>query len=458
VTDETASAIFLRVATWNLNHWRQPLLPLDTRRSAWAHLAKPLVAQVALVQEAVPPVDLGRDRHVFGELAGHRTWGSGVVALDPAIEIEPIRSVRMPWSKRRYRLDTAYPGSTAVACVTVAGLQPITFVSVYGVLEGSALISMHRIVADLMPLFDSPDGARVVLGGDFNVTQSSSDARYVGRAQALLDAVASLGLVCAKTALPEPIPGHAECACGNGPSCGHLATWGKAELDHLYVSPALAPQVARLRVDESGVEAGLSDHAALVLDLSLTSDPTPHTWDEDTFAIEVGTRHGPGAKSVVEALVSWAEHKERELAATAGVTAKVLTRFPVSGGVTAQPELLLTLDIQTEPRASQVLCSIHADGQVVIWFGAWKLPPFNDPRARERVRKQLNELAGVHIQWRQASGWPRIPISALENRDNLVRLTGVLDKLAMESHTVSPTKAEVSRVGHPALEKVGVLA
>ena len=25
----------LRVATWNLNHWRQPLLPVDTRRSAW---------------------------------------------------------------------------------------------------------------------------------------------------------------------------------------------------------------------------------------------------------------------------------------------------------------------------------------------------------------------------------------------------------------------------------------
>src|SRR5262245_56281121 len=166
VTDDTASPTRLRVATWNLNHWRQPLLPLDTRRGAWEHLAGPMGVQVALVQEGVPPAGLARERHVFGELSGYRAWGSGVVALDPGVLIEPIRSVRMPWSKRRYRLDAAHPGSTAVARVTVDGLQPITLVSVYGVLEGSALISMHQIVADLLPLFDSPDGARVFLGGD----------------------------------------------------------------------------------------------------------------------------------------------------------------------------------------------------------------------------------------------------------------------------------------------------
>jgi len=68
----------LRLATWNLNHWRQPLLPTDTRRGAWDHLSSVIGAQVALVQEAVPPVELGRDRAVYGELAGHRNWGSAV--------------------------------------------------------------------------------------------------------------------------------------------------------------------------------------------------------------------------------------------------------------------------------------------------------------------------------------------------------------------------------------------
>ena len=446
----------LRVATWNLNHWRQRLLPLDTRRGAWEHLAGPMGVQVALVQEAVPPADLPRDRHVFGELAGHRAWGSGVVALDPAVTVEPIRSARMPWSRRHHLLDAAHPGATAVARVTVAGLQPITLVSVYGVMEGSALISMHRIVADLLPLFDSPDGARVVLGGDLNVTQSSSDARYLARAGAVLDALTSMGLVEVKTVVADPPPGHAECSCGGAPTCGHLGTWGRSELDHLYVSPALVPQVAALAVDRSGIDAGLSDHAALVLDLALTAEPTPQAWDEEAFAVEVGRRHGPAARGVVEALVSWAEHRERELASAAGVTAKVLTRFPVSGGVTAAPELLLTLDVQTEPRASQVLCSIHADGRVVVWFGAWKLPPFDERSERERLRKLLNELDGVHVHWRQANGWPRIPIAALEDRTNLVRFTGVLDRLAEESHTVPAAEADGHAVEGAAAGTIGV--
>ena len=67
----------LRLVTWNLNHWRQPLLPTDTRRAAWAHLVDLVGAQVALVQEAGPPAETPRDRAVYGELAGHRNWGSG---------------------------------------------------------------------------------------------------------------------------------------------------------------------------------------------------------------------------------------------------------------------------------------------------------------------------------------------------------------------------------------------
>ena len=63
----------LRVATWNLNHWRQPLLPTDTRRGAWAYLAEGIGAHVALVQEAVPPLDMPRDRAVYGRSPGTAT-------------------------------------------------------------------------------------------------------------------------------------------------------------------------------------------------------------------------------------------------------------------------------------------------------------------------------------------------------------------------------------------------
>ena len=71
----------LRLVTWNLNHWRQQLMPVDTRRAAWDHLGAGLGAGVALVQEAVPPLGLDRGRAVYGEIAGHRNWGSAVVAL-----------------------------------------------------------------------------------------------------------------------------------------------------------------------------------------------------------------------------------------------------------------------------------------------------------------------------------------------------------------------------------------
>ena len=191
--EPTEPPVPLRLVTWNLNHWRQPLLPVDTRRAAWTHLADTIGAQVSLLQEAVPPLDLPQERAVYGELAGHRNWGSAVVALDPAVTIEPLRSVRGPWSRRRFLLANTHPGSMAVARLTIAGIEPITLVSVYGVMDGSSVSTMLRIAADLVPLFDSPHGARVILGGDFNVSRAGKDPRYLARSEAVLGPSARSG-------------------------------------------------------------------------------------------------------------------------------------------------------------------------------------------------------------------------------------------------------------------------
>lgn len=436
VSAERPDPVKLRLATWNLNHWRQPLLPTDTRRAAWDYLFTGIGAEVALVQEAVPPFGLGRDRAAYGEIAGHRNWGSAVVALDPAISIEPLRSVRNPWSRRRFLLANTHPGSVAIATLTAPGIQPITLVSVYGVMDGSALSTMYRVIADLVPLFDSPQGSRVILGGDLNVSGATADRKYLARAEAVLGAIRSLGLVEAKTLVAAPPASAADCACGDGGICGHLATWGKAELDHLFVSPSLAGQVTAVTLDRAPVDAGFSDHAALVLDLVLSPELTPHAWDEEAFAEEIGNRHGPAAREVVEKLVSWADQKERELSAAAGVTAKVLTRFPTNG-VTTEPELMFPVDLNLEPRASQPTISIHGDGQVVVWFGGMHCPPFDADTARDGLRRALNEMTGVHLHGRQASGWPRFPIALLEDPANLVQLVAVLDRIATESHTVA---------------------
>jgi hypothetical protein len=89
---------------------------------------------------------------------------------------------------------------------------------------------MHQVVTDLFPLFDSPDGARVILGGDLNVTTCSKDAAYLARAEALLASVRALGLVEAKTLVAEPPASAADCPCGAQDRCAHLGMEVPAEL------------------------------------------------------------------------------------------------------------------------------------------------------------------------------------------------------------------------------------
>lgn len=430
-------SIPLRLATWNLNHWRQPLLPSDTRHAAWEYLSTALGAQVALVQEAVPPLDLGRDRVVYGEIAGHRDWGSAVVALDPAVSIEPLRSVRIPYSRRRFLLTNTYPGSVAIAQLTVPGIQPITLVSVYGVMDGSVVSTMLRVIADLVPLFDSPYGARVILGGDLNVSSATKDPKHLARAEAVFAAIRSLGLVEAKKLVATPPGSSADCPCGDGGRCTHVATWDRAELDHLFVTTSLAGQAAALTLDPAAVQAGLSDHVPLTLDLALSTELTPHTWDEESFAEEIGRRHGAAARAVIDKLVNWADQKERELAARTGVRTKTLTRLPTNGNTT-EPEMWWQVDLDLEPKGIQYTISVRARGDVVVQFGNMRHPPFQTEADHNELRLALNEMAGVDIGASELSRWPSFPISVLEDPANLALLVAVLDRIATESHTARP--------------------
>lgn len=441
-----AGVVPLRLATWNLNHWRQPLLPSDTRRGAWDYLSITIGAQVALVQEAVPPLDFGSDRAVYGELAGHRNWGSAIVALDPAISVEPLRSVRIPWSRRRYLLANTHPGSVAVAQLRVPGIQAISLVSIYGVMDGSAVSTMLRVVADLVQLFDSPYGSRVILAGDLNISRSTKDPKQLARAEAVLAAIRSLGLVEAKGLITEPLPGALDCACGNGPGCGHVGTWGSAELDHLFVSPSLADQVTAVSLDPKPVDSGLSDHVPLVLDLALSPKLTPHAWDEESFAEEIGRRHGRAARDIVEKLANWADRKERELGDAAGVRTKTLTRFPTNW-ITTEPELWFPVDLELEPKASQPTISIRARGDVVIQFGNMHQSPFDTEAGRNELRLALNEMVGVDIPESQLGRWPNFPLAVLEDPANLEHLIAVMDRIALESTTFADAPAPSATSG-----------
>jgi hypothetical protein len=122
-----AAPVLLRVASWNMNHWRQPTRPDDTRAQAWTFLRHELRPDVALLQETVPPASIGRSSFVYREIADYRPWGSAVVTRD-GLALEEVWAVKTRFSRRRFQLANTFPGSVAVD-----GVAPITFVSVYNV-------------------------------------------------------------------------------------------------------------------------------------------------------------------------------------------------------------------------------------------------------------------------------------------------------------------------------------
>jgi hypothetical protein len=297
--------------------------------------------------------------------------------------------------------------------------------------------SLLRVIADLVPLFDSPYGSRVILGGDLNVSTATKDPKGLARAEVVIAAIRSLGLVEAKSVAAQAPASSLACNCGSGGTCTHIGTWGRDEIDHLFVSPALASQVTAISVDSTVVKAGLSDHVPLILDLALSAELTPHTWDEESFAEEIGCRHGRGAREVIEKLVNWADQKERELAGIAGVRTKTLTRFPTNG-CTTEPELWWQVDLELEPKGLQYTISARARGEIKVHFGGMKHPPFDTDAARDELRAALNAMDGVNLPRLSVSHWPTFPISVLEDPANLARLVAVLDRVATESHTVPP--------------------
>lgn len=250
-------------------------------------------------------------------------------------------------------------------------------------------------------------------------------------------AIASLGLVEARTLLLADPTGLPPCACA-ADGCGHLPTWKGAELDHVFVSPALAGQVTAVRVLPDAVEEGLSDHVPIVLDLALTAERTPHAWDEEAFAAEIGRRHGAAAQRVVERLVAWADERERTLGDADGVRWRALTRFP-NNGVTAEPELWFPLDFNLVPRANQPTFSIKAAGEVVMQFGGMRHPPFDTEEGRRPLLDALNRMTDVELPRWQVRTWPRFPLAVLEDDANLARFAQVLDRIATESRPAGVT-------------------
>lgn len=183
--------LMLEIVNWNMNHWqRNP----QQRAATWAYLDE-IAPDVALLQECVPPSPrAGHCVYRPGGISPTRPWGAAVVSRD--LVLSEVAEARSCYHRSPSTLLRTHPGTMAIADVEIASAAPITVVSLYGLIEESyAITTLHHLLSDLTPLFDSDRGARVVLGGDLNCSTQLGDAGYRDRYRNLFDRIRSFGMV-----------------------------------------------------------------------------------------------------------------------------------------------------------------------------------------------------------------------------------------------------------------------
>lgn len=291
-----------------MDHWKRMRDdPTGGRqRAAWDYLAS-LGADVALVQEAVPPPFIDP---ASWPVRSHpapdqpdawfihpnwRRWGSAVVVFNPWIRFEPIEAVPLGSGQPRFtgKVWISHPGTWAGIRVTVPDESLITLVSGYGLMDDRhatekavvySTTTVNRMLSDLTPLIDSDAGKRMIIAGDLNVgTQYADpgpDERHrwgpMHRAtQARFEALGFVDCLAAGVAADRgPLIG---CACGPAPACRHVRTYRHdnkpdghpGQTDSFWATRALAASVLSCAPVDDEAAWALSDHCPVVAEFEV---------------------------------------------------------------------------------------------------------------------------------------------------------------------------------------------
>lgn len=261
-----------------------------THDGSWEWLLNDLNPDVALVQEAVLPHHLdGRGvGETMAELGRGYQWGSFVVVGErPDLDLEKVERRRLGTFIEPPALADSHPGATAVAAVRRADGFEFNAVSMYGLMDNTgsgrvrhATTSLHRMISDLMPLFESD--APIVLAGDLNVTtqpmKGDAGGWWHAQHEAFFARLTALGL--------ESVTDHdnfdrgegcAGCTCHLGTECRHVRTHRHMNRvdstpyqdDWVFVSKGLAGAVVGGRAIDTGDAWGRSDHCPITFDLDV---------------------------------------------------------------------------------------------------------------------------------------------------------------------------------------------
>ena len=438
IADQTSApdSTFVRVATWNMDYWKRTV---EQRERGWALLAEQNV-HVALLQESVPPRGFDRSRCAYRQIGGNRGWGSAVVTPQEGWRVEEIQTVRTRYSGHRFPMLGSYPGATMVAQVDLPNVGPMTFVSIYAVIDWSySRTTLFRILADLIPLFDSSEGQNVIVGGDFNLpTQYPCSSPDRKRHLGVLDAFHSVGLVDL-TATAKRRPARQEgCRCEDE-NCLHIPTYrGKdgqppIQLDYLMATKTLADRCGRLVLLDDETK-DLSDHVPIVADFEI---PTlERSWSLDGFLHEVEVRTNAMGRRVVEEMIAWAERKQGHLERSP-VRRVDLLRLPISAG--PDPEMAFQLDVgQAIP--TQWTCGVWARGEIEMKF-QWMRECFGEEPARESLWREVNQIVGGLDK--RLAGRPRFPLNRLHDSAKLAAFLGVLDRIVDDTLSALAAKQGV---------------
>jgi exonuclease III len=281
----------MRIVTWNMNYGARSA---EQRQQAWDYLRSVLRADVALVQEAVPPDQLKQVYRPVGDGEGGRNyrWGSAVVALHPGLDVAacgrvPLAKCYMT-STDAGSLPDSHPGACAVADVLFRGHEPeLTVISLYGQFEGmagekwwDATSRVHRMLSDLTSILGHSGRRQVVLAGDWNIgtqlphpTASRADAEAADAVFARLRAWGLTDCIAHTSASRPRLDG---CACLRPDQCSHARTIRfhnrvdspPTQLDYVYASKPVVSRVRSCEVVDDEPAWALSDHCPIVLELA----------------------------------------------------------------------------------------------------------------------------------------------------------------------------------------------
>lgn len=232
-------------------------------------------ADVLLVQESRPPVDgtwqaagISAWPPITERLKWHPVASGaspvGVVLLDDSLDVRPIEVGRQARSQI---------GTLVLCDVLRDDEQLLTVASAYGMFEDGDVSerSMRTIVEDLGEQFAAP-GARVVLGGDFNMWIQPWRGAPYGPYLEVFELLEGYGAFdCLQAGVPPTRGALDGCSCGGGSTCTHVQTFrsnrpnaGRWQNDYIFASSALRSALKRCEVLDRFELWQASDHAPVV--------------------------------------------------------------------------------------------------------------------------------------------------------------------------------------------------